>query len=235
MYPETDTFGPDQERLRRLHYVTKNFNDLQGLMTAALGIEFLAFRISDLHINSWLSFLMSVFGIVVGFIALRRLPEYYERRLGQVEQQLGPMTRGDAIGCLGFIVGLFVLVVFSGPLGRFFSFIWTVINDHLNAMFAVTDRRLNFLPIFCWLMVLVMNIPFRHLHRVDLRRTSLWLSGTLVWSAIMLLPLHRPNLVNLTWWKVLDDSWLWISFIIIGVYNHFTLLWLLPRKSEVEQ
>jgi hypothetical protein len=230
MYPESDTFGPDHERLRRLQYVTKNFNDLQGLMTAALGIEFLAFRISDLHINSWLSFLMSVFGIVVGFIALRRLPEYYERRFGQVEPKSKPkpMTRGEAIGCLGFIVGILVFSIFGGPLG-------TAINYHLNAMFAVPDHRLNFLPILFWLVGLALNIPSRHDRLIDLRRTFLFPGGTLVWGAVMLLPFYNSELANLTWWKLLDDGWLSISLVMIGLYNHFMLVWLLPRKSEVEQ
>ncbi|HEY3767267.1 MAG TPA: hypothetical protein VGN44_01225, partial [Candidatus Angelobacter sp.] len=211
MHSTHATFGSNLERLRRLQYTTENFNALKGLMTAALGVELLAFRMSDLLKQSWLGFLMSVVGILVGIFAVRRLPSYYERRFGQVEQQSRPMTRGQAIGCLSVIVGVLVFLVFSGPLGRFLRYIWTAINDHLNAMFAVPHHRLNFLPIFCWLVVLVMNIPFRHIHRVDLRSTSLWLGGTLVWGAVMLLPLRHPELVNLTWWKVLDDGWLYIS------------------------
>jgi hypothetical protein len=235
MYTTLDAFGSNQKRLRRLQYVTENFSALQGLMMVAVGIEFLAFRISDLLKHSWLSFLMSAVGIGAAFIAVRRLPGYYEHRFGKVEQQPRPMTRGQAIGFLGVIVGILVFSIFGHPLGRFFSYIWAAINYHLNAMFAGPDHRLNFLPVFSCLVVFVLNISFRHDDRIDLRRASLWLGGTLFWGAIMLFPLHHPDLVDLTWWKVLNDGWFWISLIILGLYDHLTLVWLLPRTSEVAQ
>jgi hypothetical protein len=230
-----DAFGSNQKRLRRLQYVTENFSALKGLMMAALGAEFLAFRVSDRLGHSWMGFLMLAVGVCVAIIALRRLPGYYERRFGQVEQQWRPMTRGQAIGGLAVLAGVLVFAVFPGPLGRFFRYIWTAINDHLNAMFAGPDHRLNFLPVFSCLVVFVLNISFRHDDRIDLRRASLWLGGTLFWGAIMLFPLHHPDLVDLTWWKVLNDGWFWISMIILGLYDHLTLVWLLPRTAEVAQ
>jgi hypothetical protein len=230
-----DAFGSNQKRLRRLQYVTENFSALKGLMMAALGAEFLAFRVSDRLGHSWMGFLMLAVGVCVAIIALRRLPGYYERRFGQVEQQWRPMTRGQAIGGLAVLAGVLVFAVFPCPLGRFFRYIWAAINDHLNAMLAVTDHRLNFLPILYWLVGFVLSISFRHDHPTDLRKTFLFLGGTLAWGAIMLLPLRHPELANLTWWKMLNDGWFGISLIILGLYDHLTLLWLLPRTSEVTQ
>lgn len=227
----------NRDRLRRLRYVTENFQYLKGLTTVAFGVSLLAGSIADLFEQSWLIqlSLWTVQGASV--VGMFRLPKYYQRRFGEVEHR--PMTRNESIALAGiFFVGIPVLLVgvlFSRPLGRFVEYICAGISYRLHPMLADPNHLVNFMPILFWLLLLVLSISFRRNQRIDLRRTSMLFGGTLIWTVVMILPLHYPHLENVTWWKVLNAGWFGVSMILIGVYEHLTLVFLLPRASEVEQ
>jgi hypothetical protein len=236
MHLEHDTLvGVTPKKLRRLKYVTENFQNLQGLTTFVVGVNLLVISVESLLAQSWLIQLSLKAVQAASVVGMLRLPKYYQRRFGEVERR--PMTHGESIALAGmFFIGIPMLLVgaaLSRPLGRFTGYICAQISHGLHPMLGDPNHLVNFMPSLFWLILLFASIAFRRNQQFDLRRTSFALGGTLVWTVIMVMPLQYPYLLNLTWWKLLNAGWFGISLILTGIYEHLTLIYLLPRASEI--
>ena len=241
MFPACDTFDTSgQERLKRLKYVTENFSTLQGLRTAVLGVTVLLikFRSNSLFVGGWLKTLTMPVVIICGVAYLRFLPKYYERLFGRVEQQAPDMTNSQGCAFFGTILALLVCSLVVPHFGRSLDNLCDELSQSIHAMLDDPDHRLNFSPILYWSLLFVLSLSsssFRRGQPIDLRITSFWLVLTLFWCVVITLPVHQPDLVNVTWWKILNTGWLGISLIMTGICDHLTLVFLLPRTSEAEQ
>ena len=99
---ERDTLdGSIQQRLKRLKFVTENFQNLQGLMQVVVGALLLLIRTSEVIEPGWLG---SLFLLVVGvvYISILRnnsVAKYYERRFGRFVRQSirRPARAGDEV------------------------------------------------------------------------------------------------------------------------------------------
>jgi hypothetical protein len=57
-------------------------------------------------------------------------------------------------------------------------------------------------------------------------------SGTLLWTAVFFYPLHHPEITQFVLWRIVAKGWFGISFIGIGLYEHWQLVRLLPRRTR---
>jgi hypothetical protein len=60
-------------------------------------------------------------------------------------------------------------------------------------------------------------------------------SSALAWAITGLYALRHADAVHFTLWKFLNNGWLGLSFIALGLYNHYTLVRLMPQRIENEE
>lgn len=206
----------------RLKYVTEHFHELQGLTSVLLGAYFLAWPMQELFWANW-PFRGWLFVLVFAgeIAAVHYVRRYYRRRFGWVEPR-GPTVKQLAI----FLLVLFLLLLFGRPLGRYAdSIIFHVQSPISNAFFPFT------FPILFWLAVLGTNIR-RHPQQEDVYKMYFLSLGAFAWTLVALYTLRRPDILPLMFWKTLNSCWLGASLIAMGLYDHLTLVRLLPKRVD---
>jgi hypothetical protein len=55
----------------------------------------------------------------------------------------------------------------------------------------------------------------------------------LLWTGVLVfLPLREPKVTQQTLWRILNAGWLGVSMVLLGVYNHLTLVHFLPAGGQ---
>jgi hypothetical protein len=208
----------------RLRYVTKNFQSLQGLTWVAFGSAFFLSSIEDV-LSRPLPWWFLLLGIALIIAAYRYVPKYYQRRFGSVEPR-SPSNKHAVI----FLLVLLALGLFGHPLGRYLDSVIPQVNNQIHVMISDPDHRTNLLPVIFWTVPLFAGGLRRPR---DARRLGVPfdMACLLFWAvALVFYPLRYPDVTRLMFWKLLNTGWLGISMIVIGLYDHLTLVSLLPGR-----
>ncbi len=219
--------GPvDHERLK---YFTRALGSPQGLYSVLIGTFFLLNELGDIWKGprGWLAALAMLAGIWILLAAYTRwIPRYYQRRFGHVELQQ-PSAKQLAI----FLSVIVILVFF----GRFFANrIDTVISsfgDRLHVMISDPAHRINLWPSFLWMACIVSSLRW-NLRAIERQRLGFFLCGMIVVASIALLAMWHPDAEQSRLWQVLNAGGIGLSFIAMGLYEHITLVLLLPKGVE---
>ena len=222
-----DGEGPvDHERLK---YVTRALGSPQGLYSVLIGAFLLSHELGDIWKTpgGWLAALSMLAGIWILLAAYTRwIPRYYQRRFGHVELQQ-PNAKQLAI----FLSVIVVLAFF----GRFFANrIDTVIfsfGDRLHVMISDPAHRINLWPSFLWMACIVSSLRW-NLQTIERQRFGFFLCGMIGVASIALLAMWYPDAEQSRLWQVLNAGGIGLSFIAMGLYEHITLVLLLPKGAE---
>jgi len=217
----------------RLRYVTENFESLQGLKS--VGTWSFLFLLEIEHVPGvvlpWWVWLLS-FGLF--FAAFRYVPKYYERRFGSVESRVAPIHPFVAILVLIFVVMLFlwpVLARYANPVVAEVGNMAHEVSNVAHRVISDPDHRANLLPVLYWLALLCGGISTRQ-RFVRLRMVLFFACFLLLWTSVLaFLPLRHPEVTQQTLWRILNAGWFGISMILIGLYEHLTLVHFLPTRG----
>jgi hypothetical protein len=214
----------------RLRYVTENFQRLQGLERVALGVIFLVPPMGGvdwLPAPGWAQQLLTV-ALMLAWLRYTLkyqdyIPEYYRTRFGWVRPRVsGRITRRQIIACLLFFAAL---LFFGRSIGRFADSI--IADIHLDL--SDPGREIRLYPVVLWLLTLYGSLRWP-LQREDSYRLSFMFLGLSIFVAVALSPAWHPGVRQFVLWKALNaESW-GLSFIAIGLYDHMTLVRLMPRR-----
>lgn len=203
--------GPmlDPERLR---YVTQNFESLKGLYWVLIGGLFF---LAQLDLFRWIQLLV----YLLFFAAFRYVRKYYEQRFGWIEPR--PQSNRSAI-VFGVII---VLMLFGG----FFEGIAAVAfaSDSLHLLISDPAHRVDLFNLV-WVFVATLFRPGRMWNS---SKAMFVCAGLLIWYVFFVYcPYQYPNVTHFTTWKMLNSGWYSISFMAVGLWNHITLVRLLPHR-----
>jgi hypothetical protein len=218
------TVGSAEPNYARLRYVTENFRSLQGLTWVALGSAFFLSSIEDV-VGEALPFWLVLLAMVLIFPAVRYVPKYYQSRFGSVEPR-SPSNKHAVI----FLLVLLALGLFGRPLGRYLDSVIPQASNQIHLMISDPDHRTNLLPVIFWTVLLCARVLRRSpsASRLDV---PFDLACLLLWAfALVFYPLRHPDVARLMFWKVLNAGWFGISMIVAGLYDHLTMVELLPRR-----
>lgn len=210
----------------RLKYVTEHFHQLQGLTFVAFGIVYL-FPVTGVFwdrwpVSGWLAVPIGVALVGACVATFPYLPKYYRRRFGWIEPHSPDMTNKQLVFLL---LVLLALLFFGRPIGRYADSILADVRSMIPA------HPVTFSPALLWSFYLCMSFR-RNPHQEDLYRMYFLASGALAWAFTALYPIWHPDAMHPALWKFLDDGWLGLSFIALGLYDHLTLVRLMPRRID---
>lgn len=201
----------------RLRFLTENFASLQGLNQVVLGVVFLLQPMEEaLHVycKSWPIpwWLTSDILVAVCIAAFRWVPNYYQRRFGCVEQR-SPSNRQVVI----FLLALIVLFVFK---------------HRIDLMISAIAQRFRFhrgsgLLLF-WIAILCTDF-LRRPRQVDKHRVYFLACVILACFVVVLYPLWNPHGPHVQLWQFVNSCAFGISLVVLGVFDHLTLVRLLPQ------
>ena len=210
------TFGAE-----RLRYVTRRFQALQGLTWVALGAMMLLIRLEDLHGDGWSDLAWLLFWLTFA-TTVHYIPNYYRRRFGSVEP-LGPSNKQAAV----FVLVMLVLLLFGRPIGRYAD----SIVAHLQSMISEPAHPATIFPALFWFALWCTSLRW-HPQQEDRYRMYFLSLGIFAWTFVAIYPLWHPSVTNTALWRTLNAGWLGISLIAVGIYDHMTLVRLLPNRVE---
>ncbi len=213
---------------QRLKYLTENFTGLQGLNFVALGAVLLL-PLEDVYgeirpDREWLQWLAyAVLIAVMGYI-----PRYYRRRFGWVEpvEPRNPSNKQFVIFLLVFLVGLFGGRSLGQRLDRYVDDLSQVIHS----MIFDPTGQVKLLPLICWIAALFANLRKRSQRIGDPYRIYFLVFGTITFALIALYPLWHPEATQSLLWRTLNAGSLGFSLMGWGLYNHITLVRMLPKR-----
>jgi len=220
------TFDPE-----RLRYVTRSVLVLQsqGLNTVALGAAFFLFRLHYFFKGSPFYWWLTIAAVAALVATGRYIPKYYQRRFGTVES--------PNLSNKQFVVVLSVflaLVFFGRAVGRSADSFTASASDRLHAAISDPGHRVSLLPVVFWLLFLCLDLIglLWGTRRTALSKLYFSLVGTLFWAFVVFYALYQPPPVHVLFWKVLYTGWLGLSFMAIGLYDHISLVHLLPKSAQ---
>jgi hypothetical protein len=221
------TFDPE-----RLKYVTRSFLALQGqgLNLVAFGAAFFLYSINDAFFRgSAISLWLVIAAGTALAAAFRYIPKYYERRFGTVES--ASLSNKQFVVFLSVILGL---VFFGRSIGRFADSFAASASDRLHAAMSDPGHRVSFLPVLFWCSFLCLDLigVLWRSRRTAPSRPYFSLVGTLFWVFVVFYLLYQPEPMHVFFWKVLNVGWGGLSFMAIGLYDHISLVRLLPNRAE---
>ncbi len=207
----------------RLKYVTEHFHALQGLTWVAFGAMLLIPSMMDFYGLRWPT--LGWVALLISWpFAFRYIPKYYRRRFGWVELGPASMTNRQAVI---FLLVFLVLLFFGRPIGRYADLIYAVVES----MISEPAHPVTLLPVLLWFVYFCASLR-RHPSQEDRYRTCFFSLGMLAWAFVVLSPLWHPEITHFKLWEFLKAGWLGISLISVGLYDHITLVRLLPKRIE---
>jgi Ca2+/Na+ antiporter len=207
--------------LNRLKTATERYAAGNGLNFIFVGMSFLLSSVIRFFlIPFWLLILFLLASIAIA----RYIRRYSERRFGWVEPK-PPSNRA---------VGIFLLIMFVGVFSRH----W--IDNQLNPILSELGDRIHFAiwdphhlvdiqPLVFWMVLCCTSIRSSVI-RKGRSVLLLFAFGLLAWSGVAFSPLWHPKITQLTLWRVLNEGWLGLTMIAIGLYQYVDLLRLMPRS-----
>lgn len=207
-----------------LRYVTENFQSLQGLTWVALGSAFFLSSVEE-AVGHPLPLWLLLLALALIFAAVRHVPKYYQSRFGSVEPQ-SPSNKHAIISLLV----LLTLGLFGRPLGRYLDSVTPQAGNQIHLMISDPAHRTNLLPVIFWTVLLCARVLRRSPYASGLD-VPFDMACLLFWVfALVFYPLRHPDVTKLAFWKVLNAGWFGISMIVTGLYDHLTLVELLPWR-----
>ena len=216
----------------RLRYVTSLLGSQQGLNTALVGT--LLFFVNTWEILDWpgwwglLAWVAGVAGLRIYCVAFERwVPDYYERRFGTVQPAQKPWSKWGALGFLALVV----LLVIGWPVAHYFGPVASSLLGRLHMMISDPARQISLSPSLLWMLLLCRSLrcPMSGIER---QRLYFQLVGMVGFASIVSFAIWHPDAKQLVWWKVLNAGGLGLSFIAVGLYDHISLVLLLPKRVE---
>jgi len=207
---------------QRLRYLTENFSTLQGLNLVALGAISLLTPlapIGDVYgvtIRWWFLLVMAALSV-----PMRYIERYYRRRFGWVEPR-NPSNKQIAI----FFLALVVLFLCRHSLDRFTGDLTQVIHS----MISDPDGRIELLPLVGWIVALFASFLKRSQRVADPYWIYFLCSGTSACAVVAFYPLWHPEAAQSLVWRTLNAGSFGFSLMALGLYNHITLVRMLPKR-----
>ena len=211
---------------RRLKFVTENLAALQGLNTVAVGAAMFLLSIEDIWNLPWWARLISGSLQLVFLIIVARglVVKYYERRFGRVEPKAkSSTTRREAIGCLTTILLIAAALMWGRQLE-----VWvdaTLIGDPSGQI-----RLLALLVWTIWLSKSARRDP-----SIDPRGPLFYFVGLVVSVAVAFYPKWYPGVIQSMLWRTLNEGSFWLTFIALGLRDHFVLVRALPKNRSDDE
>ena len=220
-----ETAQLDPERLR---YITRRLQTGQGLVWVVYGATFCLF---DLNKVLDLPSVLLLFCTVLCVAAFFYIPKYYRHRFGWIK----PHSTAGGMSNKGFVIlmmGLVLLMIFGSRIAPNADILAKVASEELHRLFSDPEHHLNLAPVSLWIACLFLNLwgRLRHPNQGDPNAGYFLCAGVFAWAFVALYPLQRPDVVHLALWKFINTSWFGLSFIALGLYDHFTLVLLLPKR-----
>jgi hypothetical protein len=221
------TVAEDHTNCERLRYVAENFESLQGLKSVLIGGGFVLIELPGVVRPWWLELLFSLLGLGLMLAAFRYIPKYYERRFGSVESRVVPMKPIAAILFLVFVV----MAILWPVLARYANPVFAEVSKVAHRMISDRDHRANLLPVLVSFALLCAPV----INRSHFGRRRMVVFGAcllLFWTGVSaFLPLRYPEVTQLMLWRILNAAWLGVSLMLLGLYQHLTLVHLLPARG----
>jgi hypothetical protein len=228
-HPCTDGEIPvDHDRLR---YVTRIVAGQQGLYTVLLGAALLLPELGQ----GWggeglwglLDFLLILAGLWIYLAAYQRwIPKYYRKRFGHVEPRQ-PSAKQFVI-----FLGVIILLLFFGQ--SFAHRIDPVVSsfaERLRLMISDPAHQINLWPSLFWIGLFVINLG-RNLRSMERQNLCFLSCGTLAFTSIVLIAVWHPDARQTVLWRAFNAGGIGLSFIALGLYDHITLVRVLPKRIE---
>jgi hypothetical protein len=219
---------PNPEKLR---YITKNFRTLQGLRFLPMGILVFLLELTDIlqPTHPLLGGLISALSFIAVIAYFRYggtdyIENYYERRFGWIEPQR--LSSKDALTISAVLLALIPLYLFRHQADLI---IWQI-DQQLHLWIGDPNCAVNLFPLFFWVLCLLGKS--RSPSKADWNRTSFFAFGTTVCIFIAFYPRSHPEIMNQELWRILNATLFGLSLMIFGLYDHLTLLHLLPKRTE---
>lgn len=164
-------------------------------------------------------------GLAIFLAAYRRwIPAYYRERFGSVHAK--------ELSAKQFVIlqsVLIALLFFGQSVARYADPLLSSFLGHLHVAIGDSGRQIDLWPSFLW--VAFFSSCLRWQQRSIERRSFFFpLGGLVCFVSLITLAIWHPEVKQFGWWKVLNVSGVSLSLIAIGLYDHFTLLRLLPKR-----
>jgi hypothetical protein len=219
----------DQDRLR---YVSRTLGAQQGLYLIVFGAGLLPIELREVLppiARAWSPLTALAYFAECAFIwttYTRLIPRYYQRRFGHVELK-EPSAKGFAV----FLLMVFVLFFFGQALARRLDPMISDVVARVHMAISDPDRRVNLWPPFFWMTMILTGLR-RQPGKIEFQRLSFLSAMLIIFTSVALYPKWHPDAQQLGIWSVMNAGWLGISLMVLGVYDHLTLLLLLPKRTE---
>jgi hypothetical protein len=212
----------------RLKYVTEHFQSMHGLTWVAFGAFNILVYLRRLFPEGWLAgFIYPLALLAIFTLIIRRIQRYYRSRFGWVKLRSGSQNDKQA---LVFLL-LFLLFLFFVP------FLAEKAEPAIGLAREMIPRAIQQVvsfPVLLWSVFLCMSLR-RHPSQEDWYRICFLLSGFLGGAIFALYPLSHPGIAKSVFWKTVDNESLFISVTTLGLYEHLTLVRLLPKRIEEDK
>ena len=211
--------------LYRLKYVTEHLASRLDLTFVVLGVMFLVQSTEEIwKIPAWFTFLASI-GLLIAFAYI---PKYHEKRFGTVEAKT-PSNKGVVV----FVIVMVVLFVWGRQIEAFFSPLFYRANHRIHSMMSDPTEQIELYPPLLWIFTFAGSLQ-RCSRSLDPYEPYFAFLGMASCITIATYPLFYPTAKQLVLWRFLNAASFGLTFIALGLYSHFTLVRLLPKKSRGE-
>jgi hypothetical protein len=221
----------DHERLR---YATRLLGSQPGLNMALLGTFLFFLNVGEiLRSNGWWALAAALAWLVVSLIyrpaCERWIPEYYQKRFGSVQAARKPWSKWDALLFLAFVLTFLVLLFVGQPIAHYLDPVASTFLGHLHMLISDPARQINLGPSVFWVLLLFGSLRW-HMRRIERQRLYFVLVGMIGFASIVCYAIWHPDAKQLVWWKILNAGGLGLSLIALGLYDHSSLVLLLPKR-----
>jgi hypothetical protein len=174
---------------------------------------------------AWVAFLVG--GLRIYLAAYDRwIPAYYQRRFGSVEPAPKPWSKWGARFFLAFVVLLFIGL----PFGHYLEPVASRFLDQIHTMISDPARQINLAPSLVWMAGICGTLQMRIRTNIERRRLYFLLVGLVGFASIVFYPIWHPEAKQHMLWRVLNGGSLGLTFIASGLYDHISLVLLLPKR-----
>ncbi len=210
---------------QRLKYLTENFSTLQGLIWVAWGAVALVQPMQEIYgaswpIHGWLPLLACLAGFVV---VVYYIPRYYRRRFGWVEPR-NPSNTQVVI----FLLVLVVLLFWGHRIESYANDLTQVIDS----MIPDLHGQIELVPLVCWIGALSTSFLKRSHRTTDPYWIYFLCFGTIACAVVAIYPFWHPEATRSLLWTTLNAGSFGFSLVAWGLYSHFTLVRLMPKKFQ---
>ena len=98
-------------------------------------------------------------------------------------------------------------------------------------MISDPDGQVKLFPVLLWIVSLSTSLLKRSLRIIE--RVYFLCLGTIVFAAITLYPFWHPEATKALLWRTLNAGSFGFSLIALGLYDHISLVRMLPKNEGV--